>query len=121
MSETADLDALATELRDRFGAPPPEVDQLLALKRLRLLGRDAGVARLRVKRERLEFEFTEPLARPKALAVVAAVPGNLEFADSARTLRIAKPGDPVSLATNILRRLGPPASVSPPRPPAGDA
>ncbi|HEU4333901.1 MAG TPA: transcription-repair coupling factor, partial [Candidatus Eisenbacteria bacterium] len=120
-TEAAALDTLATELRDRFGAPPPEVEQLLALKRLRLLGRDAGAARLRVRSDRLEIEFTESLARPKALALVAAIPGKLEFAESARLLRITKPGDPVSLATNILRQLGPPASVSPLPPPAGGA
>ncbi len=116
-SETAALDALAAELADRFGPPPAEVEQLLALKRLRLLGRDAGAARLRVRSDRLEVEFAEPLARARALEVVAATPGKLEFADSARLLRVLKPADPVSLATNILRRLGPPDSVSPLSPP----
>jgi transcription-repair coupling factor (superfamily II helicase) len=118
-TETAALDALAAELSDRFGPPPPEVGQLLALKRLRLLGRDAGAARLRVRNDRLEVEFVEPLPRAKALEIVAATPGKLEFADSARLLRVLRPDDPVSLATNILRRLGPPASVSPLPPPAG--
>jgi len=122
------LDALANELRDRFGPPPPEVEQLLALKRLRILGRDAGATRLRVRRERLELEFAAPLARTQALALVAAIGGNfggppvggvggkLEFADSARVLRVVKPGDPVLLATNILRQLGPLGSVAPPPP-----
>ncbi|HEU4724508.1 MAG TPA: transcription-repair coupling factor [Candidatus Eisenbacteria bacterium] len=119
IGEAEALDALAAELRDRFGAPPPEVEQLLALKRLRLLGRDAGAVRLRVRRERLELEFGEPLARPKALALVGANLAKLEFADSARILRVAKPGDPVLLATNILRRLGPLGSVSPLPSPAG--
>jgi transcription-repair coupling factor (superfamily II helicase) len=119
-TEGAALDALAGELRDRFGPPPAEVEQLISLKRLRLLGRDAGATRLRVRRDRLELEFAEPLARPRALALVAAVPGRIEFAESARVLRVAKPGDPVSLATNILRQLGPLASVAPPRP-AGNA
>jgi transcription-repair coupling factor (superfamily II helicase) len=114
MTESAALETLAAELLDRFGAPPPEVGQLLALKRLRLLGRDAGAARLRVKQERLEIEFAEPLARQKALAVVAAGHGKLEFADSARILRVLKPDNPVLLATNILRQLGPAASVSAP-------
>jgi transcription-repair coupling factor (superfamily II helicase) len=111
---------MAAEMRDRFGPLPPEVGQLLALKRLRLLGRDAGAAKLRVRRDRLEIEFTEPLARPRALALVAAVPGRLEFADSARILRVAGPGDPVSLATNILRQVGGADSVSPLQSHAGE-
>jgi len=119
IGEAEALDALAAELRDRFGAPPPEVEQLLALKRLRLLGRDAGAIRLRVRRERLELEFGEPLARAKALALVASNPAKLEFADSARILRVSRPGDPVLLATNILRQLGPLGSVSPLPSPAG--
>jgi len=114
MTESDALDTLASELRDRFGAPPAEVEQLLALKRLRLLGRDAGAAKLRVKQERLEIEFSEPLARKNVLAVVASAPGKLEFAESARVLRVLKPKDPVLLATNILRQLGPADSVSAP-------
>ncbi len=118
IGEGAALDALATELRDRFGALPAEVEQLLALKRLRLLGRDAGANRMRVRRERLELEFNEPLARSQALALVTSIQAKLEFADSARILRVAKPADPVLLATNILRQLGPLGSVSPlPSPP----
>jgi transcription-repair coupling factor (superfamily II helicase) len=119
-TEGAALDALAAELRDRFGPPPAEVEQLLSLKRLRILGRDAGATRLRIRTDRLELEFAEPLARPRALALVAAVPGRIEFAESARVLRVAKPVDPVSLATNILRQLGPLVSVAPPHP-AGNA
>ncbi|HEY6573202.1 MAG TPA: transcription-repair coupling factor [Candidatus Eisenbacteria bacterium] len=121
IGETAALDALALELQDRFGARPPEVEQLLALKRLRLLGRDAGATRLRVRRERLELEFGAPLARSKALALVTSIQAKLEFADSARILRVTKPGDPVSLATNILRQLGPLGSVSPLPSPMGTA
>jgi len=121
IGEAATLDALGSELRDRFGAPPPEVEQLLALKRLRLLGRDAGATRLRVRRERLELEFGEPLARPQALALVTSIQAKLEFADSARILRVSKPGDPVLLATNILRQLGPLGSVSPLSSPTGAA
>ena len=119
IGEAEALDALASELRDRFGTPPQEVEQLLALKRLRLLGRDAGAVRLRVRRERLELEFAEPLARPKALALVASNLAKFEFADSSRILRVQKPADPVLLATNILRQLGPLGSVSPLPSPAG--
>jgi len=119
MTESDALDTLASELKDRFGAPPSEVEQLLALKRLRLLGRDAGAAKLRVKQEKLEIEFSEPLARSEVLAIVASAPGKLEFAESARVLRVLKPKDPVLLATNVLRQLGPADSVSA-LPPASD-
>jgi transcription-repair coupling factor (superfamily II helicase) len=45
----AELDALARELRDRFGRRPPETDRLLAVARLRLAARDARVDMIEVE------------------------------------------------------------------------
>jgi transcription-repair coupling factor (superfamily II helicase) len=45
----AELDALARELRDRFGCRPPETDRLLAVARLRLAARDARVDMIKVE------------------------------------------------------------------------
>jgi transcription-repair coupling factor (superfamily II helicase) len=39
----ADIDALVAELRDRYGPPTPEVQNLLAVARFRLVARAAGV------------------------------------------------------------------------------
>jgi transcription-repair coupling factor (superfamily II helicase) len=112
VAETAALDALRAELEDRFGPPPPEVSNLLDLKGLRLLGRDHGVERLRVSRDRLEIEVAEDLGRDRILALVTSVKAPLEFAGKgSRTLRVKSPGDPLSLATNLLQHLGPPDTV----------
>ena len=110
--EISGLDALRAELEDRFGPPPPEVSNLLDLKRLRLLGRDHGVERLRVGRDRLEIEVAEDLGRERILALVTSGPAPIEFAGKgSRTLRVKAPKDPLSLATNLLQHLGPSDTV----------
>ncbi|MGE5179205.1 MAG: transcription-repair coupling factor [Bacteroidota bacterium] len=106
------LDALRSELRDRFGPVPDEVEHLLALKGLRILGKEAGAERLRIARDRVEIELHDPLPRERIVALVPKVPFPVEFASGARTLRIRKPDDPVSLATKVLRALGPVDSVA---------
>ena len=112
VAETAALDALRAELEDRFGPPPAEVSNLLHLKRLRLLGRDHGVERLRVGRDRLEIEVAEDLGRETILGLVTSVPAPIEFAGKgSRTLRVKSPTDPLSLATNLLQHLGPSDTV----------
>ena len=111
LGSLADLDALRAELRDRFGPTPAEVEHLLALKGLRLLGKEAGADRLLVGSDRIEIELREPLPRERIVALVSQVPVPIEFASGARMLRIRKPGDPVSLATKVLRGLAPADSV----------
>jgi transcription-repair coupling factor (superfamily II helicase) len=106
------LEALRSELRDRFGPMPPEVEHLLALKGLRLLGKEAGADRLRIGRDRIEIELRDPLPRDRIVALVPQIPVPIEFASGARTLRIKKPGDPLSLATKVLRALTPVDSVA---------
>ena len=106
------LEALRAELRDRFGPAPVEVEHLLALKGLRILGKEAGADRLRIGRDRIEIELREPLPRERIMALVPEVPVPIEFASGARTLRIKKPGDPVPLATKVLRALAPVDSVA---------
>ncbi|MGE5174932.1 MAG: transcription-repair coupling factor [Hyphomicrobiales bacterium] len=106
------VETLRAELRDRFGPLPDEVDHLLAMKRLRLIGRDAGAERLRVGRDRLEIELAAPLPRARIVALVGAVPVPIEFAgQGARTLRLRNPEDPVSLATKVLQHLAAADSV----------
>ena len=46
LEDLAALDEFARELADRFGPPPPETARLLTLQRLRMLCREAGIARL---------------------------------------------------------------------------
>ena len=116
-----ELESLRGELRDRFGPPPAEVEHLLALKGLRLMGRDAGAERLRVGPDRIEIEMAVPLARERIVALVSTSAVRIEFAGSgARTLRISKPADPMGLATKLLQQLTPADSVSrPPLPASG--
>jgi transcription-repair coupling factor (superfamily II helicase) len=113
LADVEALDALARELEDRFGAPPPEVRHLLALKRLRLLGRDRGVERLRVGRDRIEIEMAQDLAREQVVRLVGSIPARVEFSGAgSRRIRVPSPADPLSLATNLLQRLDPSGSVA---------
>ena len=112
LSDAAAVDALGSELRDRFGAPPVEVEHLLALKRLRLAGRDVGVGRLRVGRDRVEIELAEGVKREQALHVVAAIQAPVEFRGPGMSLVIVRrPSEPIPMATNLLRALAGPVSV----------
>ena len=113
LADVDGLDALARELEDRFGAPPSEVRHLLALKRLRLLGRDRGVERLRVGRDRIEVELAKDLARDQVLRLVGSIPARVEFSGTgSRRIRVPSPGDPLSLATNLLQHLEASATVA---------
>jgi transcription-repair coupling factor (superfamily II helicase) len=112
LGNLADLETLRGELRDRFGPMPVEVEHLLALKGLRLLGKEAGAERLRVGADRLEIELHDPLSRERIVALVPEIPVPIEFTSGAKVLRLRKPADPVSLATKVLRALAPADSVA---------
>jgi transcription-repair coupling factor (superfamily II helicase) len=46
ITDSGSLDAFAEEVEDRFGTPPPEAAQLIELSRIRLLAREAAIARV---------------------------------------------------------------------------
>jgi transcription-repair coupling factor (superfamily II helicase) len=52
-----DIDELGAELRDRFGPPPPEVEALLDMTRLRVLGADLGVQHVIVRGNEARVSF----------------------------------------------------------------
>ncbi|MBR7113508.1 MAG: transcription-repair coupling factor, partial [Firmicutes bacterium] len=56
-AEPADIDAIAAELQDRYGAPPLPVTLLLQVGRIKSLARKARVAQLQQKGEVLEMRF----------------------------------------------------------------
>ncbi len=113
LGSAAAVDAMAAELQDRFGPPPPEVVHLLALKRLRLAGRDAGAGRLRVGRDRIEIELAAGVKREQALRLVAAVQAPVEFRGPGMNLIVVRrPADPIPLATNLLQALAGSVSVA---------
>jgi transcription-repair coupling factor (superfamily II helicase) len=119
LPDVASLEALSAELRDRFGPAPPEVAHLLALKRLRLAGRERGIVRLRVGTDRLELELTADLTRADVVRLVGSIPSRIEFVGGgSRTIRVKAPSEPVDLATKLLQVLGPSDSVPPPPIPA---
>jgi transcription-repair coupling factor (superfamily II helicase) len=95
LGELAALEALAAELRDRFGRLPAAAASLLRLKELRLLAEEAGVEYVKARDETALVRFAggrEP-AREALHALVAAVPARLSFqADGREGLRIQLSG-----------------------------
>jgi transcription-repair coupling factor (superfamily II helicase) len=63
MTELQEITDLRTELADRFGPLPDEATHLLFKMMLKVLARDAGVARLDVNDQKLVLYFSE--AHPK--------------------------------------------------------
>jgi transcription-repair coupling factor (superfamily II helicase) len=122
ITQGSELEELRAELRDRFGPLPPETDHLLELKGLRLLGRDAGAAKLRVGKDRIEIELADSLKREQILRLVSSTPERIEFVGGGTgSFRVRSPSEPISLATNLLRVLGGSDSVSAlPLPAAGN-
>ena len=55
----ADADALAREMRDRFGPPPPPVSRLLDVLRLRMASASMGLARLSKRGRRIEAALAD--------------------------------------------------------------
>ena len=55
----AQLDDVAGELGDRYGAPPPPVRNLLEYAALKLLSQRIGVAQIERRRDAVSIRFTE--------------------------------------------------------------
>ena len=55
----AQLNDVAAELGDRYGAPPPPVRNLLEYAELKLLSQRIGVAQIERRREAVSIRFTE--------------------------------------------------------------
>jgi transcription-repair coupling factor (superfamily II helicase) len=68
VERTAQVEALALEIRDRYGPPPPEADRLLRSAALRLAGTAAGVERLLVRGQSARISF-----RPGVVPRIAAL------------------------------------------------
>ncbi len=74
----AQLEDVAGELGDRYGAPPPPVRSLLEYATLKLLSQRVGVAQIERRREAVSIRFTESASvDPDRLArFVAGEPGS---------------------------------------------
>jgi transcription-repair coupling factor (superfamily II helicase) len=96
LAETAGVERLGEELRDRYGRLPEAAEHLLKIKELRLLAETAGVAELRARDTRAALRFHDGRA-PRAPVVhemVRLVPAELSFfADGREALRIGVEAD----------------------------
>jgi transcription-repair coupling factor (superfamily II helicase) len=74
----AQLEDVAGELGDRYGTPPPPVQNLLEYAALKLLSQRVGVAQIERRREAVSIRFTEKASvDPERLAhFVASQPGS---------------------------------------------
>jgi len=59
VEQISEVDALANEMRDRYGPPPPEVQRLIAGAALRLLGTTLGIERITISRDAARVTFRE--------------------------------------------------------------
>ena len=74
----AQLEDVAGELGDRYGAPPPQVRSLLEYATLKLLSQRVGVAQIERRREAVSIRFTEtaPVDPERLAHFVAGEPGS---------------------------------------------
>ncbi|MBM4182685.1 MAG: transcription-repair coupling factor [Gemmatimonadetes bacterium] len=81
-----EVKSLRSELTDRFGPPPPEVERLLAGAALRVLGRDVGVEKIYVRGRSARLSFREEVV-PK----MAALDGPLRRQKTSIEVRRVRP------------------------------
>ena len=78
--DLAGLDDLVIEVLDRFGQLPEPGVALVELRRLRLLGAEAGVESLRVVHDTAELTLRTPLKPDHIRGLVGSVRFQVEFA-----------------------------------------
>lgn len=101
--EKDQLQRLKEEVRDRFGPPPEEVENLFQLVRLRLMLRQLGIAKLDVGDSLISVSFTEasPIDTENLVKMITRKPSRFRLVSPTR-LQIRTPG----LAhEEILRRV----------------
>ena len=81
LREESELKAMVEEMHDRFGPPPREVSNLLAVMAVRLILKKMGIARLDVSAGALLLTFTEHTkVKPERLVSLARKnPGRYRF------------------------------------------
>jgi transcription-repair coupling factor (superfamily II helicase) len=97
------IDDLVAELRDRFGPRPFPVRTLLSLRRLRLLGADAGITRMTLEGQNFEAWLRKPIAPQDIRSLVDSIPEGLEFLSGKDMgLRLRAPASELVEAARIL-------------------
>ena len=99
---------------DRFGQLPPQAVALIELRRLRLIGRDAGAETERVFQHVVELVLRRPLQPAEIRNVVGSVPFQVEFM-TGREFGLRVRGEGLSLfnrARELLQALAACSSVA---------
>ena len=78
-TDYGDIEAIEEEIRNRFGPPPPPVDRLVALARLREQCRAQAVARINAGPQAIALSFTGEADRSSAERAVARSDGALAW------------------------------------------
>ena len=109
----ADVDAVAEELTDRYGSPPQAVESLLAVARLRVRARAAGVGEIVLAGPRVRFHPADP-PESRQLRLTRLHPGTL-VKPAVRTILVPRPpagstsdADLVEWVRGLLDILDPP-------------
>ncbi len=110
------VDALAEELADRFGAVPAPARHLLAMRKIRLLGTVARASELKLDHAKFEVWLRQPLTPKDAHRILTVTKENLEFLSGREMgLRLKRDGGDTEAflgrATKLLQALVEPASV----------
>ncbi len=79
LEDEEEVDAIEEEIRNRFGSPPPPVDRLVALARLREQCRAQAVARIDAGPQAIALSFTGEAGRSSAERAVARSDGALAW------------------------------------------
>ena len=89
LREEAELEVMIDEMKDRFGSPPVEVSNLMAVMSVRLILKKSGVSKLDVSSESLIFTFSpESNVEPeKMVKLVERDPNSYQFL-SERKLKV---------------------------------
>jgi transcription-repair coupling factor (superfamily II helicase) len=84
------VESLRTELQDRFGRLAAPAAALFDLRRVRLLGRDAGASAIFLRNGKIEIEFGAPPTPEKLREWMKRIQVPVEFVTSGRFALRAK-------------------------------
>ncbi|MEI2765476.1 MAG: transcription-repair coupling factor [Dermatophilaceae bacterium] len=92
VTDEAGVVAIEEELRDRYGPPPPPVQNLYAVARLRVVARRAGIADIAMQGRYVRFGPVEPERMPQSrrLRLARLYPGSV-VKDQQRTILVPSP------------------------------
>jgi transcription-repair coupling factor (superfamily II helicase) len=113
--ETEDVDALREEIQDRFGKPAPPAAALFDLRRIRILGGEAGAVSVLIRNNKVEIELGDPPTPDRIKDWMQAITLPVEFATSGRFLLRAPGGVPEALRLlSVMRKSsGDPPTAAP--------